>query len=773
MPTTLSDQQYGIETSVTVKAPVQAVAAANINVQTGGLAAFNSTAGSYTPNSGNDNGTPPDRILLPAQTDPTENGVWSPNSGGWTRTGDFDGNRDVVSGTLILYQSPLGPVFYQVQAPPPGKVVMIGTTLLTITPIAVFQTPYFPITAAEITAGANPVNLTIPVGDLRRYGAVLDGTTDDTVAVTNWAKLSGELVFPTWATARVTTTIPFQSNTYVRGGYGSVLKLDAVDVSLVSFAGKNRSKMENIALVQVSAGSAGAIGLVDLTEAFRVKIIDCQFTGWQWAGVFMGSGCQACHVIRGDFSNTQGTVQDSCDVALYSTNFDVFENWVVDCDMRGGGYHGILIQDPYSLNASACRRNTIRGNRIYQHLAYGIALYQPSVAARFSATISGTTMTSSLLTSGAIASGQVVQDATTGVIYARIVSGSGNTWTLDTAVTLGTLTLMYGAVINDTDNEILDNTVKDIQGNAPVGPGNSSGAGIYVTGFGIGGTKIHGNSCKNCNVLTAVRQQSPAAITVTFVQKGTTKPSIKNNVVDDCAQGDGILIIACPGGASLGGNTVNIPSTNNGLGAGGTALSGSCIRIEASSDIDIEPNTCDNAGIGRAMLIFANGTSCTGINMTGGKYTAVANAVDTAIQGGSFNIDGLVMGDVKAKSTGGGASQYALNISNVINARITGGSLMGAGSIAVNTSGTCTNSLLDDTVDWGQTGAARADSYMVNGGVGFTVKWRGAGAPNGGTWQVGDRKENTTPTVGGVERYVATTAGTGGGTAVFKTVSNT
>lgn len=42
-----------------------------------------------------------DRILVKDQTDTSENGIWEVEQSAWKRAADFDGNRDVVGGTLI------------------------------------------------------------------------------------------------------------------------------------------------------------------------------------------------------------------------------------------------------------------------------------------------------------------------------------------------------------------------------------------------------------------------------------------------------------------------------------------------------------------------------------------------------------------------------------------------------------------------------------------------------------------------------------------------
>lgn len=108
----------GLSTSVAVKAPVIAVASGNVTLA--GL----QTIGSRVLEED-------DRVLLTAQTDATENGIWSATTGDWTRTRDFDGNRDVVNGTLIPYvvDSTVG-ALYQVTSD--DDPIIIGTSELTI-----------------------------------------------------------------------------------------------------------------------------------------------------------------------------------------------------------------------------------------------------------------------------------------------------------------------------------------------------------------------------------------------------------------------------------------------------------------------------------------------------------------------------------------------------------------------------------------------------------------------------------------------------------------
>ena len=74
------------------------------------------------------------RVLLTAQTDPIDNGIYSVRGSGWIRDGDADGNRDWVGGTLVpvwtIAQTDI--VLWRLGGDPDAKIV--GTDALTFTP---------------------------------------------------------------------------------------------------------------------------------------------------------------------------------------------------------------------------------------------------------------------------------------------------------------------------------------------------------------------------------------------------------------------------------------------------------------------------------------------------------------------------------------------------------------------------------------------------------------------------------------------------------------
>ena len=81
------DRRYGVVGSVAFKAPVAAASTGNLTLsgaQTVGSVALTTQ-----------------RVLVKDQTDTTENGVYTADSGAWTRTLDFNSNYDVVNGSLV------------------------------------------------------------------------------------------------------------------------------------------------------------------------------------------------------------------------------------------------------------------------------------------------------------------------------------------------------------------------------------------------------------------------------------------------------------------------------------------------------------------------------------------------------------------------------------------------------------------------------------------------------------------------------------------------
>ena len=119
-----------------------------------------------------------DRVLVKDQTDATENGVYTCETGAWIRALDFDGQRDVVNGTVVTLGTALGElVQYQVTTANP---IVIGTSEINFQIVSNPNIEY-PVTAEETSAGVTPVNLAkfpSPIRDLSRYVSDNTGASD-------------------------------------------------------------------------------------------------------------------------------------------------------------------------------------------------------------------------------------------------------------------------------------------------------------------------------------------------------------------------------------------------------------------------------------------------------------------------------------------------------------------------------------------------------------------------------------------------------------------
>ena len=141
------DRFNGLVAGLAIKAPCVAVAIINIT-----LSAEQTV-----------NGVPVvsnDRVLVTAQTAGKDNGIYVVSSAAWTRAPDFDGNRDIVNGTLVTVQSGNSFVFYRVLSANP---ITIGTSNITFETVTVLSDPF----ASGIVAKAG--DYTVSAGDRGKF----------------------------------------------------------------------------------------------------------------------------------------------------------------------------------------------------------------------------------------------------------------------------------------------------------------------------------------------------------------------------------------------------------------------------------------------------------------------------------------------------------------------------------------------------------------------------------------------------------------------------
>lgn len=88
MSQTALDRINGVNNGVAIKAPVRVTSASNITLS--GLQTIDGVALAEN-----------DRVLVRGQSTASQNGIYNASSGIWARAIDFNGNRDVVAGTIV------------------------------------------------------------------------------------------------------------------------------------------------------------------------------------------------------------------------------------------------------------------------------------------------------------------------------------------------------------------------------------------------------------------------------------------------------------------------------------------------------------------------------------------------------------------------------------------------------------------------------------------------------------------------------------------------
>lgn len=166
--TSATERIRGYGSGVAVKAPVRIVTTVNLTLS--GEQTVNSVAV-----------VDGDRVLVKDQSDATQNGIYVVSTSDWQRSADFDGDGDVVQGTLVVSTHDTT-IFYRVTTANP---ITIGSSSLSFASVsaaltqAIIGQVLYPQTSSEASAGITPTNYHYPPGYVYRYGTnTTPGTTD-------------------------------------------------------------------------------------------------------------------------------------------------------------------------------------------------------------------------------------------------------------------------------------------------------------------------------------------------------------------------------------------------------------------------------------------------------------------------------------------------------------------------------------------------------------------------------------------------------------------
>lgn len=345
MATTVTSQIQGITISESIKAPVATVSATNL------VLSGYQTVGGVTITAASNN----KRTLVCAQNNAIENGIYDQGSSGWQRSKDFDGNRDVVQGTLVLTNDP--DVAYRVVTP---NRIVIGTSAITfevaglVLSQAAFNTllsasdPY-KRTSAEILAGVTPLNFAFPENHILRYlAAFVSDSTDCTAAIQNLLSVlrmsKGVGYFPA-GIYRYTSTISMDTAGMCIEGAGKVQTTLKKMANFVGFTVTASCSLRDFTLDR--SGSDTNAGITIRNQArvdFRDLIIQNQGSHGLWPQQTSLSIFDTIQLV----SNGGDGLRLDATVAPTGANSYVNANWFSNIDARGNASHGINFVEAYS-----------------------------------------------------------------------------------------------------------------------------------------------------------------------------------------------------------------------------------------------------------------------------------------------------------------------------------------------------------------------------------------------------------------------------------------
>jgi parallel beta-helix repeat protein len=557
--------------------------------------------------------------------------------------------------------------------------------------------------AVEAVAGIAPVDPSFPPGDVRRYGAALDGETDDTEALTNWARGAGNLTFPVAKTARITGAIPLLSHTVITAVPGATIEASAPDISLLTATGQSLISIRGLRLRQTVTGTQPYVGGIVFNRCASCAVEDCEFDGMQWAGVQLvnSSGCE----VRGNyFHDWLGSVQDAADVCIYEASAC---NVIAGNRMEGGGAHGVLCQDPYT--GRIPNNNIISRNTVGRHTSYGIIVYCPGIGG------SGDSLNHIVDNQVENIQGSYFRNRAAGAGIYVVGTWAGGTriagnrimnccaTTLQRALAPAGIGIA-GIASDTTPPSVTDNVIS----------GMAQGDGILVVSS-PGGCAISGGSIELPESNNGTGAGGPALQGCGIRVENSSHVSVNSVQITVSGTGNAMLVYANGAEVSDVSVTGGVFTTNG---------SGACLRTEAS------------AGLAVTNLMLA------------AVRILTSSAKSPAVQ--LTHVNGAVLSEVAAAA----GLQPALYVLACAKLSVSGGLYMARGPTAIRTAGNCSASSMDTTVTWDG-----GMSAIDNAGLAFHIECTGSEAPASGTWAKGDYVERPDTDAGKSRGWRCTAAG--------------
>lgn len=164
--------------------------------------------------------------------------------------------------------------------------------------------PYYARTLAEISAGvcSSGCALTYPSGNVLRYGATGNGTTDDTTALANAALVGIPLSFPP-GTYKTSATLAFTNSLFGQNAKATLISSTNLTASTATIQGQNLD-VTNITFTHASTptSGSGANGLNILAGSYQVNV-NQDVANFDDNGIEVLAGSSALWLTRNNTSN--------------------------------------------------------------------------------------------------------------------------------------------------------------------------------------------------------------------------------------------------------------------------------------------------------------------------------------------------------------------------------------------------------------------------------------------------------------------------------------
>ncbi|MES1993184.1 MAG: hypothetical protein V4457_06165 [Pseudomonadota bacterium] len=652
----------------------------------------------------------------------------------------------------------------------------LASSTLSQSTIGGFLTPQ---TETENAKGVIPLRTWYNEGDIRRH-AMLDGT-DETARVQNWAKCGGTLTWPVAQTAIISGEITLSSNTRIVAARGAMIQQNGADLAIFRATSQSNIHISGLHFKQTNWGGSAYVAHVLFDSCTYCHAIDNEFEGVQWAGVYLRAA-RHCTVRGNHFHDSfpQQSINFTVAPVSGATSRTLTAAWTLPTgaytaafvETAGGAIEGKQV----TLTHGATTATWSGGLSANCNAAVTVQAATDSADINLhsdpGATCAFNDVDANFCYSNTLSTGISVQDPYNGVLpYRNTVRNNKITAHLAYGI------LSYMPDAGDSYNQFIGNFIEGITGSFALN--QSSGAGIYLAGQGVGGTVVADNIVRDCCKNTANASLAPAGIGITGPQTGGVPVTVTGNVISDMSQYHGILLTGVTGGASVANNTIRMPASNT---TGHAVVVNNSNAIGLNGNILVQLNTTSSQ---RGYLIQALGASCSDISITGGSVKGGHfTQIETAVTGGA-RVTGLTIAGVTLD--GSDSNCIGIQLSAVDDAAVTGNVIHMTGGLCVNHAG-CTGVIYSGNrfkgatdvialagtntgtrVDRSNLGLAGAS--VNNAGTGAIVEIYATAVPGAGVWAVGDSVQLSAPTASNPVMWFCITAGTGGGTAVFKTLT--